>query len=237
MKAFLMLGQSNMAGRGRIGEVPAVYDPRCFMLRNGTWVPMTEPINPDAPVFGDLYGDLHSGISLAASFAKAYAEAFSEEIGLIPCAHGGTGLEAWTPGGVLFDHAVLQTRLAMRTSELAGILWHQGENDSADENSARLHGERLTAILRALFRALGVDGVPVLLGGLGEFLKHAENGSLRYYTVVNAGLRRLAQTLPETAFVSAEALSCNPDGVHFDAAACRTFGLRYFTAYRKLTGR
>ncbi|MBQ2401175.1 MAG: hypothetical protein II311_04070, partial [Lachnospiraceae bacterium] len=33
------------------------------------------------------------------------------------------------PGELLYDHAVMQSKLAQRTSEIAGILWHQGESD------------------------------------------------------------------------------------------------------------
>ena len=58
VKSFLMLGQSNMAGRGFIHEVDPIYNERIQMLRNGRWQMMTEPINYDRPV---------SGISLASN--------------------------------------------------------------------------------------------------------------------------------------------------------------------------
>ena len=45
--SFLMVGQSNMAGRGDFGEVPVIEDARMLMLRNGHWVPMSEPIKTD----------------------------------------------------------------------------------------------------------------------------------------------------------------------------------------------
>lgn len=35
MKSFLLIGQSNMAGRGDFGEVPEIINNKCFMLRNG----------------------------------------------------------------------------------------------------------------------------------------------------------------------------------------------------------
>ena len=34
------------------------------------------------------------------------------------------------PGEILYDNTVNNAKLAQRTSELAGILWHQGESDS-----------------------------------------------------------------------------------------------------------
>ena len=50
IKSFLMIGQSNMAGRGFIDDVPPIYNERIQMLRNGRWQMMTEPINYDRPV-------------------------------------------------------------------------------------------------------------------------------------------------------------------------------------------
>ena len=76
VKSFLMLGQSNMAGRGYIHEVPQIYNERIQMLRNGKWQMMTEPINYDRPV---------SGISLVGSFADEWSRQNEEDIiGLIP---------------------------------------------------------------------------------------------------------------------------------------------------------
>lgn len=63
MKSVLMIGQSNMAGRGFINEVPMICNERIQMLRNGKWQMMTEPINYDRPI---------SGVSLAGSFAAMW---------------------------------------------------------------------------------------------------------------------------------------------------------------------
>ncbi|MDR1100427.1 MAG: sialate O-acetylesterase, partial [Treponema sp.] len=62
--SFLMIGQSNMAGRGRLEDVPAIKNEKLFMLRNGKWWPLVEPVNYDRPF---------AGVSLAAVFADEYA--------------------------------------------------------------------------------------------------------------------------------------------------------------------
>lgn len=85
--SFLMAGQSNMAGRGEFGEVEPINNNKCFMLRMGRWQPMSEPINPDRALLDPIW---HSGVSLAASFADSFAKHFDKEVGLIPCADGGT---------------------------------------------------------------------------------------------------------------------------------------------------
>ena len=86
MKSFLMMGQSNMAGRGAIGDVEPIANPYTYMLRMGKWRPMSEPINVDRPI--DYSGTLtiYSGVGPAASFADSYAKHYNEKVGLIPCA-------------------------------------------------------------------------------------------------------------------------------------------------------
>ena len=45
MKSVLLIGQSNMAGRGFLHEVTPIYNENIFMLRNGRWQMMVEPIH------------------------------------------------------------------------------------------------------------------------------------------------------------------------------------------------
>ena len=118
MKAFLLIGQSNMAGRGDFGEVPEIINSKCFMLRNGKWVPMREPINPDRSIF-DYF---HSGRGLSVLFADEYAKKFDEEIGLIPCADGGTKLSQWMPGEILYDNAVNNAKSLIKEEEV--VKWN-----------------------------------------------------------------------------------------------------------------
>ena len=152
--SFLMIGQSNMAGRGDFGEVPEIVNDKCFMLRMGRWQFMSEPINPDRYIFG---GGFHSGISLAASFANEYAGHFNRQVGLIPCADGGTTVTQWQPGSILFDHCVMQAKLAMRSSELRGILWHQGESDCDSDENLEMYEERVRRVLCGIREQLGMS--------------------------------------------------------------------------------
>ena len=228
MKAFLMIGQSNMAGRGDFGEVAEIQNPLCKMLRNGKWIPMREPINPDRGIF-DYF---HSGVGLAASFADAYAKYFNEEIGLIPCADGGTGLDQWREGSLLYDHAVMQGRLASRTSTIAGVLWHQGEADCSEELSST-YQQRLEVMLGALRETLDLQEVPIILGGLGDFLQFyplKDNDYIR----INQALKSLASSNELIGFASAEGLPANCDNLHFNADSLYKLGLRYFDEFEKL---
>ncbi|HUU42399.1 MAG TPA: sialate O-acetylesterase, partial [Planctomycetota bacterium] len=45
---YLLLGQSNMAGRGKVEPQDREMHPRVFMLtKEGTWVPASEPVQFD----------------------------------------------------------------------------------------------------------------------------------------------------------------------------------------------
>lgn len=223
MDSFLMIGQSNMAGRGALDEVPPILDSRLFMLRNGRWQPLCEPVNYDRPF---------AGIGLAPSFALEYAKKYEREVGLIPCADGGTSIREWEPGGLLYSHAVMMTKLALRTSRLKGILWHQGETDSDCKEDAERYLERLAVFFGHLLHDLGNPNVPVLIGELGNFLKDYPEGG-DYYETVNRALREFSSRSPQYSFVPADGLTSNPDCLHFNAVSQREFGKRYFTAYRE----
>ena len=220
-----MVGQSNMAGRGYLKDVPQIYDEQIKMLVNGRWQTMTEPINYDRPT---------AGIGLAASFAGAWRLANeSDQIGLIPCADGGSSLDDWAVDGVLFEHAVFQARLAQRTSKLSGILWHQGENDSFAGRSA-VYYDKLSVIVAALRAELGVSDIPFIAGGIGDFLSGGRYGAyFTEYNEVNQALQKYANEMPNTFFVTATGLGANADGLHFDAVSQRKFGIRYFESFSK----
>lgn len=225
IKSFLMLGQSNMAGRGFIDEVPPIYNERIQMLRNGQWQMMTEPINYDRPV---------SGVSLAGSFADAWCRENQEDtIGLIPCAEGGSSLDDWAIDKVLFKHAISEAKFAMQTSELVGILWHQGESDSFNGNY-KVYYEKLLLIIETLRKELNTPDIPLVIGGLPDFLgKKGFGKTCTEYALVNKELEKFAFEQDNCYFVTAVGLTSNPDGIHIDAVSQRKFGLRYFEAFSK----
>ena len=230
MKIFLLIGQSNMAGRGELSDVPPIRDPLCRMLRNGRFQPMAEPICFDRPI----YGGTRSGIGPGASFAHAAAQFFREEIGLVPCADGGTSLADWAVGGLLYDNAVMQTRLAMRSGTLAGILWHQGESECGTEERAASYAARFGEMIEQMKRDIGTDE-PLVLGELGAYLSRFRDGTgAPYWQTVNDQLHLYAGAHPNTAVVSSAGLLPKEDNLHFCAAAQREFGERYFEAYRSL---
>ena len=222
MHSFLLIGQSKMGGRGVASEVEPIVNEHLYVLRNGRWRGMYVPVNADRRT---------SGTNLAESFADCYAKDHNVDVGLIPCADGGSSLDMWQKGSVLYDHACFMAKLAMRSSTIAGVLWHQGESDCADELYP-LYEEKLHVILNNFREELGLHDVPFLLGGLGDYLKDCPRGEkYKNYVHVNEALKRVAAARERTAFVSAEGLGSNPDFHHFSAPALREFGLRYYEQF------
>lgn len=225
MKSILMIGQSNMAGRGYINEVPMICNERIQMLRNGRWQVMTEPINYDRPV---------AGVSLAGSFAAMWCmENEEDKIGLIPCAEGGSSIDDWAIDKTFFKHAISQAKFAMQDSELIGILWHQGESDSYNGNYQTYY-EKLHVIVEELRRELHADEVPFIIGGMGDFLGKSGFGlNCTEYEFINHELEKFASEEKNTYFVTAKELTSNIDGIHMNATSLRKFGIRYYSAFSK----
>lgn len=230
--SFLMIGQSNMAGRGDFEDVEPIKNDNCFMLRMGRWQPMNEPINPDRPIFGTLY---HSGVCLATSFADELQKKTASPIGLIPCADGGTTVEQWMPGEVLFDHAVMMTNLAKRTSNLGGILWHQGESNCVDFDPVT-YKKNLITMMRELRTLLGAEKKPLLIGELSETTDEKFEWA-KNITVMNRLFYEVSEELPYCGVVSSKGLTMKPDGIHFDSKSLREFGRRYFEKYIEIASR
>lgn len=232
LHAFLMIGQSNMAGRGEFGDVEPINNKLCHMLRMGRWQKMADPVNPDRPIFE---GAFHSGISLASSFADAYAKENQVKTGLIPCADGGTAIGQWMPGEILYDHAVMQCKLAQRTSVIKGILWHQGETDCKNDERVAAYKQKFITMMTALRRDLGDETLPIIIGELSEQIAPKwERGDRP--VKLNRVFAEIAAELPYCAVAPSGGLSMKPDGIHFDAVSCREFGKRYFKAYCSLMG-
>ena len=229
--SFLMIGQSNMAGRGDFGEVDRIINDKCFMLRMGRWQTMSEPINVDRDV---LHNKFHSGVCLAASFADDVSKHINGEVGLIPCADGGTRIAQWQPGEALFDHAVMQTKLALRNSKLGGIIWHQGESDCGEEFDPKLYRERFLNTVTCLRKELNAEHLPLIIGEISYEITDEWKYKVNSHEM-NALLNQLKDELPFCDIASSKGLPLKPDGIHFNSASLREFGHRYFEKYKQLS--
>lgn len=233
-KLFLLVGQSNMAGRGKVEAADRQPAERVLVLdKQDKWVHQGEPIHFDKSV---------AGISLGFTFGKLVAQ--SEPgitVGLIPCAVGGTPISRWQPGGDLFEEAVRRAKIAQESGTLAGILWHQGESEAGNRQRAEAYAQSLSKVIEGFRKELNAPDVPVIVGELGEFLYTRTNpqGKLRspQAVVVNQQIRSFPDIMPNAGVALSAGLDHKGDVLHFDGDSLKTFGKRYFEAYQKLLGK
>lgn len=217
MKLFLLMGQSNMAGRGKVEEQDKVVNPNIFMLtKDLKWVPAKDPLHFDKPA---------AGVGLGSEFAREILKADpNATIGLIPCAVGGTTLDQWKAGGALYNNAVARAREAMKSGALAGILWHQGEGDAGKPELVATYLKRLDRMIGQLRKDLDAHKVPLVVGELIH--GHKNNDA------INAELAGAPKKIPFCRLVSSEGLGNK--ALHFESADLRTFGKRYAAEYLQL---
>lgn len=212
---FLLIGQSNMAGRGRVESVDRMPNPRVFaMARDKRWVPAVEPIAFDKPGL--------AGVGPGCALGKAVADSHPGwVVGLVPAAFGGTTLDQWRPGGELYVDAVARTRAALGGgARLAGILWLQGESETPQ--TAETYVARFSQMAARLRADLNAGDVPIIVGELGRFVSVAD--------AVNPQLARLPSVIPKCGLVSSLGLTDKGDHLHFDSPSARELGRRYAKA-------
>jgi hypothetical protein len=225
---YLLVGQSNMAGRGKVEAQDKKPVANLLMLsKDNQWVPAVDPMHFDKS---------SAGVGPGRTFGMEVAAADpTVTIGLIPCAVGGSPISVWVPGAYYeptkshpWDDAIKRAKLAQEKGVIKGILWHQGEGDSGDK-TATVYAGKLKNLVLAFRKELNTDA-PFIVGQLGIFKKPWTEGR----KVVDKAHRELPQQVPNAAFVSAEGLVDGGDEVHFDAKSQREFGKRYAAAYFQL---
>lgn len=228
---FLLIGQSNMAGRGIVEVQDKTSHSRVLMLsKENKWVPAVDPMHFDKPV---------AGVGLGKTFGEVVADATQGvTIGLVPCAVGGSPIDSWKPGAFYaatqshpWDDAMKRIHVALQSGTLHGVLWHQGESDSTPE-LAEAYEAKLHDLISRLRKELDAPSVPFIVGQMGRFSDEPSTDDRRR---VDAAHQALPAKVPQTAFVSSEGLVHNGDKVHFDAASYRELGKRYAEQYLRMT--
>ena len=220
MDLYLLIGQSNMAGRGVLTEANRVSAERVFKLgKSGKWEEASEPIHFDKT---------SAGAGLAASFARTMADRDpSVRIGLVPCAVGGSHMNTWVKGGVNYSNAVVRLRKALASGVLKGILWHQGEGDASNAAETAAWAEKFAGMIADLRLEFG--DVPVVAGELGRYLDDYVRTAMNW-RAINSQLHGLEGRIQRFAVVSSEGLTANRDNLHLNTASLRVFGTRYASA-------
>lgn len=229
LKIYLLMGQSNMAGRGVPEKEDKSPHPRVIVFtQSNRWEQAVEPLTLGEP-------KKTPGVGPGLAFGKVMAEAHpTMTIGLVPCAVGGTPLRRWVKGGDLYSNAVVRAKSAAASGTLAGILWHQGEADSGNKTNAASYGERLGKMIADIRAELKTPNLPFVVGQTGEFNYDREGNPQPFARLVNDTLAHLPEKVPFTGCALSKGLTSKADKVHFDTPSQRELGKRYATEMLKL---
>jgi len=223
MKCFLLAGQSNMAGRGNLDEVEKISDSRIFMLKYKSFEIMEEPMHTDSE---------SAGIGPGASFALEYVKEFNEPVGLIPCAHGGTSITQWQPGGKLFENMIDKTSLLGEDDEIIGVLWAQGETDARIIDNIDEYVMLFDNMLFELEKRLCLKDVPIILADIAPYF--FQKPEYPYSPAISDAIKRIVSRDKKFGFVKTDGLVSKEDGLHYNSKSYRNFGNSFFEEYKNV---
>jgi hypothetical protein len=236
-----ILGQSNAFGMGLELDPTGLDRPHPLVHQwamcgpsKGTAVLGVDPLLHEIPC---------KRVGFGVTFAKRLADEIGRTVLLIPGARGDT---SFTPkNGYTWDGADRSTRVNLYRqavaaidaalerhpgSQIATILWHQGETD-VPLMSPAAYQQKLDALIDALRERYGAD-VPVILG---QMVPEEMERSHKDYS----GIDRVHQDTPNrrdrTAFVPGPRSAFNSDtDRHYSAAGLRELAERMWSAYRTM---
>ncbi|MBO9613156.1 MAG: sialate O-acetylesterase [Dyadobacter sp.] len=229
MDLYLLIGQSNMAGRG---TTDAASHPNSSLIwainRHHEWKMAADPLHEDKPTVVGV----GPGLTFAQEILKKYPE---RPIGLIPCAVGGSGIDDWQPGAqheqtgiYAYDEMLARVKEAQKRGTIKGIIWHQGESDSSPEKKGA-YAAKLADFFKRLRRDTQTENVPVVVGTLGDFYVAKTPDA----AVINQIIADYAKRNKLVYLASASGLAHKGDETHFDTPSARELGRRYAEAFLK----
>lgn len=231
LQLFLLAGQSNMAGRGKLDEISKQTDPRIIAMdRRGEWKIATDPLHWDKSAAGTGIGRPFAAIIAAKNPGVT--------IGLIPTACGGSPIASWQPGKFWgqtqshpWDDSIAAAKKAMKDGTLMAILWHQGEADSSPRKSGD-YQKNLEKLIQRFRAELDAPDLPFIIGQLGRFPAKPWDKDRE---AVDAAQQAIAKRMKNVAFVPIENPVSIGDNLHFDTPTLRRFAEGYAKAYLDMT--
>ncbi len=230
---YLLIGQSNMAGRGALLEEDMEQIEGVWLLDGKDKpTPAANPLN--------IYSTVRKGADMQKmgpgySFARKIASETGRPILLVVNALGGSSIGMWKKSAdliqdkssigynerQLFEEIIVRARHAKKYGEIKGILWHQGEAN-ARAKLIPYYLPALQQIVKDLRTELDIVSAPFIAGQLGTWGKNTEN-----HTMFNEMITAISSSIPNSSYVSSEGCTPLSDNIHFDRESQLVMGERY----------
>jgi hypothetical protein len=228
---FLLLGQSNMSGRGVISEAPAQPNiDRIWLYGNdGVWHHAPdEPLDSGTNQVDAATNDgSNAGVGPGLAFANRMCELYpDDEIGLIPSNKGGSDMLDWRRWWVrnCLYGSTLARCMEVGLDNIHGILWWQGEADTGSTSDAANWLERFSHCMGNMRHDLCNPKLPVVVAILNNLSPPNSPG---WSTVRSAQTRLVA---PNLAVIPTEGVPFKSDKIHATTEGQQTIGVRYADA-------
>ena len=158
---YLVIGQSNAAGRARDRVVDGPQLGVHHYRADGSWALAAHPLNDGTRAVHTGHFENHNpGHSPALHFAKRVSAAAGVPVGLVMAAFGGSPLRWWLQDaslGPLAENAL--EMLAAAGGSPRGVLWYQGEADCF-EHSAGDYADRFASFVTRFRERLNAPPLP-----------------------------------------------------------------------------
>lgn len=231
---YLLIGQSNMAGRGELeaNDTTDIIEGVWLLDSVGKPVPAVAPLNKFSTDRKDIK---LQGYNPGVEFSRIMHKRNGRPVLLVVNARGGSHIRQWQPGGRsgYFDEAVRRTRQAQEFGNLRAILWHQGETDIQKKTPD--YANMFHTMISSLRKELDSDSTPVILGQTGRWNWADLNDIDRFNDSV---IPMTAKLVPNASYVTNQRLKRrykdNERDPHFGREAQQELGKRYADAVTPL---
>ena len=221
---YLLIGQSNMAGRAKYQDGDKFESGRVYTLnKEDKFEKFGYPWINDYSTIRKSAAQISPGYMFAKIMAKEYPK---KNICLLSNARGGSAIEEWAKGTKYYNEAVRRTKEAMKQGTLKAILWHQGETNyraalRAGKKNERKEMEKYFSNLRQFIKDLREDlgvgnSVPFIAGEVQE----------KYKLFNDMIVVEIPNKKDNIHLVLSDDLITS-DGLHFDHKSVLTLGKRY----------
>ncbi len=216
---WIVAGQSNALGYAH-GPVMDVSQGRVHFLDNsGRWREAMHPLGA-----GFEQGECFcSGVSPFISFGNTLARELNYPIGLLITAMGGSPLEQWEKGGVLYRRMLQIVKKA--GGGVQGIVWYQGCTDADNLQGAEHYFPRFRAMVRDMRQALRNDRLPVLTVQLNKTFGNLSKEHDESWAIVKEAQRQAARKMENVWMMTSSDLALS-DFVHNNSVGCSVLGQR-----------
>jgi len=229
-KTFILSGQSNMAGHGRVPDLPESLR---FI-----------PENVELFIAGQTYPFFDWGrFGPELTFAHHIANAWPDErILIIKFAVGASSLLAWAPQwspaqaqitdnadmGALYRKllSVLQAGIQGKKTELAGLVWMQGERDAKFLQAADNYAANFAELITHLRNDLNKSDLPIIYGQINP-----PPDRFPFVEMVRQAQEQYQKTDPTCVMIPTDDLGKCEDGLHYNSAGHLELGHRFARAF------